>query len=174
MSETDFEEYQLDDLKNEYLDNGEISLKSLSIKYGIPYKIVLKTSKEEDWHGERERKKSQPIQNTNGSTDGHIEINGKAEAPQNPHLKANEGEELEHLRRQAFELASNAARSLHMKEDWNPKDFDLLVGTYVKVVGAKVKIEGASDVIDRLLGELTESDEFQHTSSDREDDRGES
>lgn len=118
----------------------------------------------------KELTKIDDSQNENNSAESseqetlHHESNGQIE---NPRLKetppggkmASAMDELHHLRRQAYELATNAAKSFDKKEDWNIKDFDLMVSTWVKVAGTQLKMEEGADEIDCLIGELTEKDE---------------
>ena len=152
----------LDELRTEFINSDSASLKSLAIKYSVPYPVVLKTARDEDWRGQKKTAANNTINNgqVNGAiTNGTMNLPKMGEPPEASE-SASEKEELAELRRQAYKLAISAARALHLKEDWNPKDFDLLVGTYVKVVGAQVKVAGGEDGIDRIIGELTETDVF--------------
>lgn len=136
--------------------------------------------KEEIKKGEREDSNAKSVIN-GGSTVVESEalpvsdLNGKQKGG-SPFSESDTpvNKQVEILRNDAFELASSAAESLASKEDWNPKDFDLLVGTFAKVVGVQMKMEGNEDGIDRLFSELTDTEVFRTPSAKSEEGADES
>ena len=67
-------------------------------------------------------------------------------------------EEVHFLRRMAAELACNAGAALSPREDYGVKDFDSYIGTWQKIVGVQVKLDGGGDGIEKLIGELADGD----------------
>jgi hypothetical protein len=78
-------------------------------------------------------------------------------------------QELDTLRRTAFDLASEAGKSCLETTSFSLKEFDLLVGVYVKILGAQAKLAGLEDGIDRLISDLTQQDAFLAPFSDKEE-----
>ena len=82
--------------------------------------------------------------------------------------------ELAVLRQQSYDLASNAASVLDSKEDWCVKDFDTVVGTYLKIITAKTKIGGGEDEIVHMLRMFSAWEESQSSSANSKEDADES
>ncbi len=177
-------------IKQDYLNNNDLDQKSLADKYKIEYGKLLSVSRHEKWKQERDDKIKQERENLEIKK----VVNGgskvvESETPQASNSNSSEKggnsfshsqsertieSEMESLRSNAFELATSAAESLASKEDWNPKDFDLLVGTFAKVVGVQMKMEGNEDGIDRLFSELTDTEVFRTPSAKSEEGADES
>jgi hypothetical protein len=177
-------------IKNEYLNSKRLTLESLAEKHNVDVKELRSVSRSEKWSQERGSKRKQEIEKPNSKKP----VNGDSiavESESTPVSNSNSSEkggnsfshsqsertiesEMESLRSNAFELASSAAESLNSKEDWNPKEFDLLVGTFAKIVGVQMKMEGNEDGIDRLFSELTDTEVFRTPSAKSEEGADES
>ena len=158
------------EIREEYLRQEKSNLKALSVKFEFPYSKLLEIAKKDKWSEYRTNGKDKI--NLNGETcpseissdaqkkgqSGDSENNSHNESGDKP--PTDQKQELEILRRTAFDLASGAAVSVANMENFSPKEFDLLVGTYVKIVGALAKLAGLEDGIDRLISELTQQDAF--------------
>ncbi|MCD6218198.1 hypothetical protein J7L05_10140 [bacterium] len=167
-------------IKQDYLEMSKPSLKALAGKYSVNYKKLRLVSKSKNWNQAREDKNTKSVVNggsraVESETSPVSDLNGKqkggspfseSETPIKNQVKT--------LRNDAFELASSAAESLTSKDDWNPKEFDLLVGTFAKIVGVQMKMEGNEDGIDRLFSELTDTEVFLAPSAKSEEGADES
>jgi hypothetical protein len=158
------------EIRKEYIKQEKPNLKALSVAFEFPYSKLLEIAKKDNWKEYRTNGKDKINLNgeacpSNTSLDPH-EKGQSGDSENNSHNESGEKpptdqkQELEILRRTAFDLASGAAVSVATMENFSPKEFDLLVGTYVKIVGAQAKLAGLEDGIDRLISELTQQDAF--------------
>lgn len=167
------------EIREEYIKQDKPSLKALSVAFEFPYSRLLEIAKKDNWKENR----------TNGID--KAKLNGEtcpSEISLEPHEKGQSGDsendsrnesddkpvtdqkqELDTLRRTVFDLASRAGDSFPESTSFSLKEFDLLVGTYVKIVGATAKLAGLEDGIDRLISELTQQDAFLAPFSDKEE-----
>ena len=122
------------------------------------------------------------IDSQSGTLKGALESNGALESE--GIKKSEESEEaiesdalemeLAALRHHAFNLAQDAASALDSKEDWNVKDYDNIIGIYIKVLTAKTKIGGDEDETERLIGMFTAREENPASSVNSKEDTDES
>lgn len=172
-------------IKEDYFNNN-LNQKKLAEKYNVNYGKLLSIARSENWKRERENLNSKvkinggskavesetsPDVNSNGCEKGG---NSFLQAQAEPESVRTIQSEMDSLRSNAFELASSAADALVSKDDWNPKEFDLLVGTFAKLVGVQMKMEGSEDGLDRLFSDVTEAEVFRAPSAKSEEGTDES
>lgn len=184
----DSESTLFETIKQDYLENKKDTLLSLSKKHNVDHKKLCSVSRTEKCGKERESRRKQKIVKSNSEKPANGENRAvESVTPVVPNSNGSEKggsslsqpertieSEMESLRSNAFELATSAAESLTSKEDWNPKEFDLLVGTFAKIVSVQMKMEGNEDGIDRLFSELTDTEVFLAPSAKSEEGADES
>ena len=162
----------LDKIREAYINQTQPNVSALAREFGFPYSKLREIVKNQNWNQYRlnGNEKTEIKGGETHPTDTPIKLHEKGAACSdfsNSHdssAKADspldEKEEIEQLRRRAFSLASKAADSVAKTKSYTPKEWDVLVGTYVKIIGAQAKIAGLEDGIDRLISELTQQDVF--------------
>jgi len=148
-------------VREEYIANGKITFKKLSEKYEIPLEIIKETAKQENWRAMRKNAVHKENDKNGGvkplvDGDHRNELKG---VPPLPSARDEIREESSDLRRLAFGIATKAGKVCETKDEWGPKDFDLVIGTWAKIVGVQAKLDGDADGIEKLIDELTEGDE---------------